>query len=327
MKKTGIVLSLGIFLLNDIPKSYGDHMNVYQTDSLLKDEIDFKQKKISVIGDTQKTLGFEKILLRRETNENETSKILEALSHEQTDLLIHLGDMIGNPLKQSHWDFFDRSMNLIVKQNIPVLPLLGNHEYFFGGMRKFFQITQRFTTLNQSKWFKKKYGPLLLIGLDTNRRYLNSVDWDQQMLFLSKALEEGDQEKTIKGIFVFGHHPAMTNSTCVSPNRFVMDEIKPKLKHSKKVLAYVSGHAHGYEHFIENQKHYIISAGGGGPRSPVLTGKKKRYLDHFNGPSLRPFNYLNFLVSEREVMVEVMGFQKNEDKIKKIDSIKMTYAE
>lgn len=52
----------------------------------------------------------------------------------------------------------------------------------------------------------------------------------------------------------------------------------------------ISGHAHAYEHFVEQGVQFVVSGGGGGPRVKLREGSRARE-DRFEGPSPRPFHY------------------------------------
>jgi hypothetical protein len=75
-------------------------------------------------------------------------------------------------------------------------------------------------------------------------------------------------------------------------------------------LAFISGHAHTYERFLKNEKMFIISGGGGGPRVTLNTGLEC-HTDLYKGKSPRPFNYLLLTETNDGVNFTVKGLNKN----------------
>lgn len=91
---------------------------------------------------------------------------------------------------------------------------------------------------------------------------------------------------------------------------------------SSKTLAYISGHAHGYERFKVKECEgvmFIVSAGGGGPRPDKLG---KVYKDEFGMKrGKRPLHWLKVETgNEKGIGIEVVGLN---DEI--IESYEMQY--
>ena len=79
-----------------------------------------------------------------------------------------------------------------------------------------------------------------------------------------------DADPKVRGVLVFTHHPPYTNSTVTKDESHVQQAFVGPFVAAKKTLALLSGHAHGYEHFIEQRKHFVVSGGGGGPATMKL---------------------------------------------------------
>lgn len=281
-----------------------------------------KGKRILLVGDTQQTLGLERFFLFREQNTEARKKILQALSREEASLLVILGDLVGDGASTAHWKYFDQLFLPIKKKKIPVLAVFGNHDYWGPNSLGLKNFSARFPQMGKSHWFLRKISGLGLIFLDTNQWEFSEEEWNFQKKWLQKTQEELEKDPEIKGYFVLGHHPPYTNSKTTSDEVHVQPLLKDFMIH-KKSLAYISGHAHGYEHFFKGGKHFIVSGGGGGPRVHHYRGKEVRHRDLFKGESLRPFHYLLLEIQEKGVQIEVKGFDRGEplEKLRILDRL------
>ena len=160
--------------------------------------------------------------------------------------------------------------------------------------------------------------------LDSNRDDVER--WDDQVTWYRETMEAVQADPEITDILVFAHHPPYTNSPIVDGDLSVRSDFVPGFCETDKAVALFSGHAHGYEHFVfgercgDADKHFVISAGGGGPRPDELrTGSEVEAFDRFEGAAPRPFNYL--LVDPRADGLEVVarGLDKGDTMAREID--------
>jgi hypothetical protein len=279
----------------------------------------------AVIGDTQRTLAIEEVFLRREQNDQERPELMAAILADGPKFLVHLGDMIDWGASTEEWKYFDQLTEPLRAAAIPIYPAVGNHEYLgFNRGQEMTDLNERFPELARSHWYLKYDGDLALVFLDSNQRKLGQVDWRRQVDWFSSTLVKLDSDPKVRGVIVFAHHPAFSNSKVSGDEDCVRRYFLPQLLHSKKTLAYIDGHAHGYEHFFEGGKHFIVSGGGGGPRVSYFTGVKARHHDLYKGPIPRPFNYLLVRAVENEVIIKVRGFESGET-VHTLDEIEIAY--
>ena len=320
---------IAIFFLGAFcPLSFSvEPMTPYQNAFTAGPNIESRSGAFAIVGDTQRTLLVEQVFLGREVNTQETTQLLAVLAGEPIDFLVHLGDLVGNGGSRNAWDTFDRQMDPIVRAGVSVLPILGNHEYMFGGQKNLVHLRDRFTSMRASSRFVKLYQGVLLIGLNTNRDKMSDAEWDDQTTWFRDTVQAADQNPDIRGIVAFGHHPPYTNSTCVKDDLNVQADLVPTITGSRKFLALFSGHAHGYERFHEGGKEFIISAGGGGPRGDVRTGRKQRHPDLFHGTTVRPFNYLVVSIGDAGIEITVKGFQKGEANVAVVERFTLPFTD
>jgi hypothetical protein len=122
-----------------------------------------------------------------------------------------------------------------------------------------------------------------------------------------------EADGTVSAVLVFLHHAPYTNSSIVGDDPNVLSTFVPPFMTKQKTLAMITGHAHGYERFDRKGKAFIVTAGGGGPRSPLLAANERRHFDdRFDGPRLRHLHFVEFTVTPSGLHAEVMALPKGE---------------
>ncbi|MFN0201993.1 MAG: fibronectin type III domain-containing protein, partial [Bacteroidia bacterium] len=110
-------------------------------------------------------------------------------SHYSNDLPKELafvmipGDLVDNGLIYSQWanTFFTPSENVF--KNVPVYPVLGNHEVNTPTYFKYFSLPENGTSGFLEHWWYKDYSNLRIIGLNSNTGYTTQtqLDWLQSV--------------------------------------------------------------------------------------------------------------------------------------------------
>jgi predicted phosphodiesterase len=279
----------------------------------------------AVIGDLQQTLPVERYLLMRESNPAERLALVRGLEAARPDFLIIVGDLTSNGSSEKQWQFFDRLMDKMRAFELPIVPVVGNHDYWGDREQAVRQLVARFPPLGRSTWYTRTYGRLALVVLDANVSVLSAGQWQAQEAWLRETLERLDADPAIAGVLVFTHQPPFTNSTVTRDDPAVQAAFLPAFRHSRKTLAMISGHTHAYEHFVEDGKHFIVTGGGGGPRVSLYTGRGQRHLDLFIGPAPRPFHFLWMTPETWGVRVEVRGLDKGQTNLRTIDQFDLRW--
>lgn len=263
----------------------------------------------AVVSDLQRTSGLE---VWRESNRGERERIVARLAADRPDFLAVLGDLVFHGSSPVDWAEFDQLMRPLRAAEVPVLPVLGNHDYWArrrGALANFFA---RFPHLAGRRWYEARYGPLALLFLDSNERFLSPEAWADELGWFAEALLRADADDSVAGVIVFLHHPPYTNSTITRDELHVQRHLVPPFAAARKTLALVAGHVHSYERFCRGGKVYVVTGGGGGPRAPLFTREARRHPDDlFPGPALRSFHYLKVMPREDEVSVEMIALAKH----------------
>lgn len=245
-----------------------------------------------VIGDTQRSLWVEENVLGREQNEGERTKLIDQLANEENPaFIVHLGDLVAKT-SPPHWRYFDELMQPLVEAEIPILPVLGNHEYFGEGRHPERSARLRFPDLARGGYYAKRWGRLGLVWLDTN---LTGRAAARQAAWLEATLALLDGAPSIAGTLVFTHHPPFTNGVDRRGQDGARADILPLVRCSKKALALISAHVHGYERFELDGLSLIVSGGGGGPRVDYRTHGERSLTPatpSLDTPLPRPLHYL-----------------------------------
>ncbi len=282
-------------------------------------------RPIAIVGDTQRTMWIERLQLR-EQNDPERRKIVEDIARQRPGLVTVIGDLVAFGSLRSQWDSFDDLMAPIRERGIPLLPALGNHDYWGSGGRALEHLRARFPQLRESRWYARRHGVLGLVWLDSNHRQLGRDDWERQCLWLGETLQAMDGDAAIAAVLVFAHHPPFTNSALTGDEEHVQESFLPAFFRSRKALAFVSGHVHAYERFLREGRTFLVVGGGGGPRVKLVAGDQRRHDDLFAGPSPRPFHYLLVEPGDGALAVSALGLGKAEATVRAIDQFSLPFS-
>jgi predicted phosphodiesterase len=184
-------------------------------------------------------------------------QIASGIAASGADLVLHAGDLVGAGRDYALWDteFFEPAGELM--RSVPVVPVLGNHDYGGAGPPWFFYFFDR--PLNEG-WFAMTYGNVRVIGLDTNVAYsVGSRQYD----WLVQELQSAAYRAATWRIVIF-HHPPFTCTVVHSDDVRVQGQLVPLFARYGVDVVF-SGHSHAYERYLHDGIYYIVTGGGGGP--------------------------------------------------------------
>ena len=260
---------------------------------------------IAVVGDQQRTSIFE---VWRERNTMH-GKLVRQVVRSKPSALVLLGDQVFKGDSQDDWLFFDRIMRPVRRANIPVFPLLGNHEYFGMDRVMLENMSTRFPSM-QHRYYVVVIDSIAFVMLDTNFDEYHRDSTASMRRWYTLRIEELTADPSVRCIVTCGHHPPYTNSSIVMPDRIQQEYFVPIFLRSPKARLWLSGHVHAYEHFRHGNVHFVVSGGGGGPRQ-FLRLDSLTHSDHdiYRGGPIRPFHYLSLSRSEHSLCVSMIPLE------------------
>ncbi len=273
--------------------------------------IEVRSGRFAVVGDLQRTARVE---FWKESNPEESRRLAAEIAVRGPDFVVGLGDLVFQGSSRRDWERFDALTAPLRAAGVPILPVLGNHEYWARRGPALRNAFARFPRLAVSRWYAETYGPLRLVFLDSNEGALGAAAWREERGWLDGELARADAEEAVKGVVVFVHHPPYTNSTVTGDELHVRRAFVPPFAAATKTIAMVCGHVHSYEHFIRGNKTFLVAGGGGGPRARLARGAARRHADDvFEGPEVRHFHFLLCTPGASGLDVEVVGLEKGRD--------------
>ena len=290
----------------------------------LPDFLPVTRDRFAIVGDLQRTSPME---VWRESNPAERDRIVAAVAADRPDFCVLLGDLVVSGSSSREWAEFDRFAAPLREAAVPLLPIPGNHEYWMAGAPSLRRYFARFPALGKRRWYSAAYGPLGLVFLDSNRRFLGRLAWEEELRWYDEELARLDEDPSVGGILVFSHHPPFTNSRVTGDERHVQAHFLPPMIATAKALAMFSGHVHSYARFLRRGKLFVVSGGAGAPRVPLSTGTKRRHADDlFSGGPRRAFHFLRGAIAERGISFEVVGLEKGGAETAVIDRFALDWA-
>jgi Icc-related predicted phosphoesterase len=259
-----------------------------------------------LVGDTQRTSGFE-ILAGREQNDAPRQLVLDKIAEENPAFLVILGDLVFQGDDPSQWERFDEFAASIRQREIPVFPLLGNHEYFGSHKKAIDLFFSRFPHLHGEFWNAVRFGPVAVVLLDSNFERMGRDLVDRQDSWYKEKLAEYEKDSGVKTVVVCCHHAPFTNSTVVSDDAEVQQRLVEPFKSASKAKLFFTGHCHSYERFALFGKQFVVSGGGGGPRQKLETDpQKRRHQDQYPGREIREFHFCKVSLEQQGLRVQMI---------------------
>lgn len=176
------------------------------------------------------------------------------------------GDLVENGSKYHQWKdhFFNPAEKLFAQ--VPVYPVLGNHERNSVFYFKYFSLPENGTPAYAEHWWYKDYGNVRIIGLNSNDGYADSKD---QFDWLKKVLADTEKNNDIDFVFAQMHHPHKSELWIPGERKSsgkvvnMLEELSTK---TGKPSIHFFGHTHGYSRGQSKDHNHlwvnVASAGG-----------------------------------------------------------------
>jgi predicted phosphodiesterase len=190
----------------------------------------------------------------------EHAKICKAILKEKPAFVIHTGDFVSDGKISSQWDteWFGPAKEML--KSIPVLPVLGNHEYNAAEYYEIFDVAT-----GGAQDYARIIGDVEIIIIDTNRNFIpgapiKNITTSANYKWLKEKLEA---PRKTKWRIVCMHNPAFSSGKHGSSDN-VLYALVPLFNRYKPDVVFC-GHDHCFERSEYKGITYITTAGGGAP--------------------------------------------------------------
>ncbi|MBI4403461.1 MAG: metallophosphoesterase [Deltaproteobacteria bacterium] len=199
-----------------------------------------------------------------------TAQVLNNLmeSHPEIRFVVNGGDLVQTST-QTEWEQYRQIASSYYSSWIPVVPIVGNHDYRHDPHLSFFQKVYGHVTTSEH-YYQLDYGNTVLIILNSNLDELEEEEQVQQTKWLEKTLEQASGRKTILVAF---HHAPFTSGvgivTMPSNPNYIRKHWEPLFKkHGTKLV--LNGHEHVYERLIVDGVAHLVAGPAAGKMGHTL---------------------------------------------------------
>jgi len=209
---------------------------------------------------------------REASNRFARTAIIDAIAKVKPAFVTISGDIPWHGADTGDWRVFDAETKPLANAHIPILPTVGNHEYYnrlyrlhrqaglTNYLARFPQIPHRFA----APWYSARYANCYFLFLDSED---DDSAGSPQQYWLRAQLQSLSAD--VDYVFAIIHRPPYTADTDAyhrpRPSereiaRILEDHQKSSLRPQIVMFA---GHVHNYERYVHNGVQYIVSGGGG----------------------------------------------------------------
>ncbi len=246
--------------------------------------------------------------------------LLKQIVSENPAFTILLGDLVLWGSVEKEWRRFDAFAQPFIEKHIPLLPIYGNHEYYFDSKTVYNYFFPRFPDLDGQLWYVKKFRNIGIVFLNSNFDKLTSDEVAEQEKWYRNVLSLMENDTSFTHIIVCAHHAPFTNSSVVGDDEQVQSHFVEPFKLAKKTKIFFTGHCHSYEHFkMFGEKHFVVS-GGAGPTQKLKLNTSSLKQDLYNGGEWRDHHYCRVTQKNEGLNVEMVASDEANGKWSVADS-------
>ena len=175
------------------------------------------------------------------------------------DLILYGGDAVGYGTYEPFWEEFSHDY-----AGMTMYPVIGNHDLYGSDERALEYFFTAFPHLHGARWYDLRFGPMLILLLDSNRDNLGDKLWETEQQWLDRQLEMARDDRTVGLVVLISHHPPMSTSSG-GGKRSVLEAFYNRAAANPKFKLHLCGHHHAYQHIVDGERHVLVAGGGGGP--------------------------------------------------------------
>jgi Icc-related predicted phosphoesterase len=235
------------------------------------------------------------------------------------------GDIVYAGENANDWKVWDTETKVWRDHNIPVFPVIGNHDVKVNEEAALANYFARFPQLEKSRYYSVRLGDCLLLILDSELDEVNGPQGD----WLRGQFDALPSD--VDFVFIALHHPPYTSSSDekkfggghsargAEQSLAKMLEDKQGNMHARIIV--LSSHVHNYERHEHRGVTYFVTGGGGAHAYPISRAADDPYKD-------TGINYHYLLVQVRGSSVEItmnkLEFKDDKEAWSKPDSVTIT---
>lgn len=218
--------------------------------------------------DTQEPMRVEELVLRSHQNKRATAALFkDMLAQQPTDLFL-LGDVVNLGHKADRWQLVDSALVLAHSLGFNVHAVLGNHELMGRASAGELLFQSRFPEHVRTGYLVQK-DSIAVVLLNSNFAKLSKADFATQLEWYTSTLARLDTAPDVRTILVCCHHSPYSYSKLVGSSSAVQQLFVAPFLKARKTSLFLSGHAHLFQHFQKQDKHFFVIGGGGGLHHPL----------------------------------------------------------
>lgn len=218
--------------------------------------------------DTQKPMHVEELYIRPDRNELATHALFTDMLDQRASDLFLLGDIVNLGYKQKRWTFIDSALALARERGFNVYAVLGNHELMGLAAKGARRFQQRFPEHIPTGYTVRK-DSIAVILVNSNFNKLSAAERERQDAWYANALAAADNAPDVRAVIVCCHHSPYSDSKLVGSSPMVQQHFVAPFLKARKTAAFISGHAHLFQHFQVGKKDFFVIGGGGGLHHPL----------------------------------------------------------
>jgi acid phosphatase type 7 len=199
--------------------------------------------------------------------------LVQAIAEVKPAFISFSGDIVYNGYDANDWKVWDSETSIWREKQIPVYPVLGNHDLHGSENVALANYFQRFPDLKNSRYYSVRAANTLMLVLDSS---LDEVAGPQgKWLTLALDTLPGD----VDFVFIVLHHPPYTSSSdgkkfggghsSRSNEQALAKELEARQKNLRPRIVVFSGHVHNYERHEHGGVTYFVLGGGGAHAYPI----------------------------------------------------------
>jgi acid phosphatase type 7 len=228
--------------------------------------------------------------------------LVQAIAEANPAFICFTGDVVYNGYDTEDWKVWDNETSIWREKNIPIYPVLGNHDLHGRESVALANYFQRFPTLQNSRYYSVQIANILILALDSSQDETSGP----QGQWLANKLDH--VPPNVDFVFIMDHHPPYTSSSdqkmfggghsARSREQGLAKILEERQAHARFQTIVFSGHVHNYERHEHGGVTYFVTGGGGAHAYPI----ERAPDDPFQSKEVN-YHYLLVAVDHRQLRI------------------------